>query len=109
MLVNFCKMAGKEGWPLAGYGHRPCVIPGTKKVRSQFLRKIISTLLSTQFCYREAGRRAWGGGGGGGGQHRGINIIMRPTLVFVFWLTQYLSNRMDRQARTGYSVLVKSR
>jgi hypothetical protein len=32
----------------------------------------------------------------------------RPTLVF-FWLTRNLSNHMDRQARTGDTVLVKCR
>ncbi len=43
MLANFVRLQKRR---VAGYGHRLCVIPGTKKLRSQFLRKIIGTLLS---------------------------------------------------------------
>ncbi len=38
---------------------------------------------------------------------RGLNT-KRPTLVF-FWVPRNLSNHMDKQARTGATVLVKSR
>jgi hypothetical protein len=31
--------AGKEGWPLAGYGQRPCFIPGTYWIQAQFEKK----------------------------------------------------------------------
>ncbi len=33
---------------VAGYVHESCIIPGTNRVRSQFLSKIIGTLLSTE-------------------------------------------------------------
>ncbi len=54
---------GKEGWPLAGYGHRPCNYSGHQAGPVPY-RHDISTLKDVQFCYRKG---EWGGGGVGGG------------------------------------------
>jgi hypothetical protein len=41
-------------------------------------------------------------------KQRDINTVVRGYGRLLFYLPQKLSNHMDRQVRTGYTVLVKS-